>query len=120
MIRDANLDDFDTIVSISGDGLLFEIVNALGVRPDADQALRKPIAVVPGGSGNGLACSLGNAKSLDAVLNLTQGLYRPLDLNVVEQPETNTRKLSFLFVTWGFLSDVDFEVCLYSYTIVCQ
>lgn len=52
---------FDGIVIVSGDGLIFEVFNGLMSRDDWDQAIKIPIGVVPGGSGNGLSFSINYA-----------------------------------------------------------
>lgn len=50
---------FDGIVVISGDGLIFEVVNGIMKRPDRLQVMSKiPLGIIPGGSGNGLAFSI--------------------------------------------------------------
>ncbi|KAG0249310.1 hypothetical protein BG011_009407 [Mortierella polycephala] len=54
-----NLDDIDTLVVISGDGVLHEVVNGLLSRPDWDQARRLVIGIIPAGSGNAVATSIG-------------------------------------------------------------
>ena len=52
---------FDGIVIISGDGLIFEVVNGLMSREDGLQAIQTPLGIIPGGSGNGLAFSINYA-----------------------------------------------------------
>lgn len=42
------------IVSISGDGLPHEIINALATRPDSEEALKIGVAPLPGGSANAI------------------------------------------------------------------
>lgn len=49
---------FDGIVVISGDGLLFEIINGIMKRSDWQSLIKIPIGIIPGGSGNGLAHSI--------------------------------------------------------------
>jgi hypothetical protein len=50
---------FDGIVVISGDGLIFEVVNGIMKRPDRQEVVRQiPLGIIPGGSGNGLAFSV--------------------------------------------------------------
>lgn len=47
------------IVTIGGDGVLFEVMNGIMERPDWKQIINTiPLAIIPGGSGNGLAKSL--------------------------------------------------------------
>ena len=52
---------FDGIVIISGDGLIFEVVNGLMRREDWVDAIQIPLGIIPGGSGNGLAFSINYA-----------------------------------------------------------
>ena len=40
--------------------LIFQIYNGLLARPDWEKAIQYPVGVIPGGSGNGLARSLGH------------------------------------------------------------
>uniref|UniRef100_A0A8D2N818 Sphingosine kinase 1 n=1 Tax=Zonotrichia albicollis TaxID=44394 RepID=A0A8D2N818_ZONAL len=57
-VRDEDLSQWDTLVVMSGDGLLFEVVNGLMERPDWREAMKKPLCILPGGSGNALAASI--------------------------------------------------------------
>lgn len=52
------LDDFDILLSVSGDGLIHEILNGLAHHAHPRKALRMPVAPIPTGSGNGLALNL--------------------------------------------------------------
>lgn len=52
---------WDGVVSISGDGLLFEIFNGLMQRTDWEDAIKIPVGTIPGGSGNGLAHSINHS-----------------------------------------------------------
>jgi sphingosine kinase len=51
--------DYDSIVTVSGDGLIFEVVNGFLHRSDwLDFKTRITIGCIPGGTGNGLVKSL--------------------------------------------------------------
>ncbi|KAG0352138.1 Sphingosine kinase 1 [Gamsiella multidivaricata] len=54
-----NLEELDTLAVVSGDGVLHEIINGLLSRPDWNQSRRLPISIIPAGSGNAIATSLG-------------------------------------------------------------
>uniref|UniRef100_A0AC34R757 DAGKc domain-containing protein n=1 Tax=Panagrolaimus sp. JU765 TaxID=591449 RepID=A0AC34R757_9BILA len=55
----ADLFTFDAIVIVSGDGLLFEILNGLLEREDGESLLQKlAFGMCPTGSGNGLLASV--------------------------------------------------------------
>lgn len=51
------LDNYDGIVVISGDGLVHEVLNGLMDRSDWEKAIKTPIGVISGGSGNALAAA---------------------------------------------------------------
>ncbi|OON13985.1 diacylglycerol kinase catalytic domain protein [Opisthorchis viverrini] len=50
---DADLSSYRALVTVSGDGLLFEVINGLASRPQSDFNI--PIGVVPAGGGNATA-----------------------------------------------------------------
>lgn len=55
-VRTRNVYNWRGIVAIGGDGVLFEIVNGMFERLDWQQSLQEvPLAILPCGSGNGLA-----------------------------------------------------------------
>jgi len=53
-----NLNKYDAIIVVSGDGLIHEVINGLMKRSDRDEVLKIPIGIVPGGSGNALASAI--------------------------------------------------------------
>jgi sphingosine kinase len=52
------LNEFDAIVSISGDGTLHELINGLAQHKEPMRAFRIPIAPIPAGSGNGTSLNV--------------------------------------------------------------
>lgn len=80
------LDGIDAVVAVGGDGLLYECVQGLASRSDADEVLaRVALAPVPGGTGNGLAKTLLEASRerydvTSAVFLLLKGTPKPVDL----------------------------------------
>jgi len=69
-----NLDDCHALVTVSGDGLLHEVIQGLMQRPDAAEAIRRVhLGVIPAGSGNGLAAALGALDPLAAAFNIAKG-----------------------------------------------
>lgn len=114
-VKKADISQWDGIVVVSGDGLLFEVYNGLMARPDWKEAVKKPVGVIPGGSGNGLARALSHAAGepydvtvvIPSVLNAVHGRVVPMDLVKV-----TTEKgcfYSFLSVGWGLMADIDIE-----------
>jgi len=102
------------IVCVSGDGLLNECVNGLMKRLDWTNALKIPIGIIPAGSGNALATSIGATDPISATMIILKGHTRPLDLNVLYQKDTATgmwkvSRFSFMGLLWTIQSDVDIE-----------
>ncbi|EDV97672.1 sphingosine kinase 1 [Drosophila grimshawi] len=110
------LDDWCTILSVGGDGLFHEIINGLLRRPDWSQVLDSiALAIIPCGSGNGLARSIAHGYNepyfsnpvLGAALTAISGRSSPLD--VVRVQLESRVMFSFLSIGWGLISDVDIE-----------
>jgi len=102
--------DVDCIVTVSGDGLIHECLNGLADRPDADDALKIPIAPVAAGSANALCVNvLGIEASFDVAqgcLNAMKGQPMKLDLCAIAQG--GKRSFSFLAQSLGLMADLDF------------
>jgi sphingosine kinase len=58
LAKSFDLSQFDGIVCVSGDGVLVEILNGLLERVDWKHAIRKPLGIIPAGTGNGMAKSV--------------------------------------------------------------
>jgi sphingosine kinase len=50
--------DYDTVVTVSGDGLIHEVMNGFANHDDPRRAFSISIAPIPTGSGNGLSLNL--------------------------------------------------------------
>ncbi|XP_017337775.1 sphingosine kinase 1 isoform X1 [Ictalurus punctatus] len=124
MVREADLSQWDAVVIMSGDGLLFEVVNGLMEREDWEKAIQTPLGVLPGGSGNALAASIhyytgaqpvsGEDLLVNCGFMLCKGLVSHLDLTSVCMASSQ-RLFSFLSLAWGFVADVDIESEKYRY-----
>ncbi|MBN3307556.1 SPHK1 kinase, partial [Amia calva] len=118
LVREADLSQWDAVVIMSGDGLLFEVVNGLMEREDWETAIQTPLGILPGGSGNALAASINHYSGSHAVTGeellvncgflLCKGLVSRLDLASVHMASSQ-RLFSFLSLAWGFVADVDTE-----------
>uniref|UniRef100_A0A671RKR6 Sphingosine kinase 2-like n=1 Tax=Sinocyclocheilus anshuiensis TaxID=1608454 RepID=A0A671RKR6_9TELE len=116
--RSADLTQWDALVILSGDGLLFEVVNGLMDRPDWEKAIQTPLGILPGGSGNALAASVHHYTRASPVWGedlltscgflLCKGLISKLDLISIRL-SSGARLFSFLSLAWGFVADVDIE-----------
>ncbi|XP_076209990.1 sphingosine kinase 1 [Aptenodytes patagonicus] len=117
-VRDEDLSQWDTLVVMAGDGLLYEVVNGLMERPDWEDIMKKPLCILPGGSGNALAASINHYAGNDHVAKkklltncafiLCKGLHTQMDL-VSLSTASGKRLFSFLGFGWGFISDVDID-----------
>lgn len=58
IVKSIPLDKYDAIITVSGDGLVHEVLNGLAAHENPMQALKIPIAPIPTGSGNALALNL--------------------------------------------------------------
>ncbi|XP_078063799.1 sphingosine kinase 2-like [Mustelus asterias] len=58
LIQNIELCEWDGIVIVSGDGLLYEVINGLMERPDWEKAIEMPVGILPAGSGNAVAAAV--------------------------------------------------------------
>ncbi|XP_043090969.1 sphingosine kinase 1 isoform X3 [Puntigrus tetrazona] len=118
LVRSADLTQWDALVILSGDGLLFEVVNGLMDRQDWERAIQTPLGILPGGSGNALAASVHHYTRAPPVCGedlltscgflLCKGVVSKLDLISIHL-SSGARLFSFLSLAWGFVADVDIE-----------
>eukprot|EP01079_Euglenida_sp_SAG-EU17-18_P007977 gene7977-1423_t len=115
MVGNLPLDRVRCLVAVGGDGTLHEIFNGLLLRCDWEQARHKPVCVVPAGSGNALAVSLGLTSPEAGVWTVIQGTPMPLDIASVWDDGTDgsQRTYSFLILEYGSVADSDVSLdCL--------
>mmetsp|Transcript_41170 Transcript_41170/g.129049 ORF Transcript_41170/g.129049 Transcript_41170/m.129049 type:complete len:561 (-) Transcript_41170:172-1854(-) len=130
----ADLQAFDAVVAVGGDGMLYEVVNGIAARPDAAAMFAAvPLGVIKGGTGNGLAVSIlkeieEELDVLSSTLQLLKAPARNFDLSLVTHGaedsaaastvhdaasasgfQAATTKVNFLSLTWGIISDIDIE-----------
>jgi diacylglycerol kinase family enzyme len=99
---------FGAVAVVGGDGLFGEIMNGMNSRQDREAALSLPLGVLPAGSSNCLACSVGLRQPLAAAFSIARGVVRPLDvLKVTLSGETEKVILSVCGVSYGFISEVN-------------
>ena len=81
LARNEDLSGVDAVLSVGGDGTLCEVVNGLMSRPDKDETLKRvALGIIPAGSGNTVAYSMG-VYSVDAALDtVLRGLVRDFDV----------------------------------------
>ncbi|KAF5315834.1 hypothetical protein D9611_004729 [Ephemerocybe angulata] len=110
-VKDLELDKVDAIATVSGDGLIHEVLNGLAQHADPMSALRIPVAPIPAGSGNGLALNLIGIKhgfdSASAALNIVKG--RPMKTDLFSITQGGKRSFSFMSQSLGLMADLDLD-----------
>lgn len=111
-VRELNLAETDGLVIVGGDGTIHDAIAGLMSRPDWETAIKLPLSIIPGGTGNGLSKSLLTASGetynpLNSAFLIAKGKQQSLDL--IEVIQNNERYYSFLSLAWGLISDVDIE-----------
>lgn len=103
-------DFIDAMLLVSGDGLVFEVVNSI-CKADRRDLIISPI---PGGSANAFAFELckesGEEYSLQTCAYIAQkGTKAPLDVTKLELLTEQKTVYSFLMFAWAIIADVDIE-----------
>ncbi|EDV29279.1 Sphingosine kinase 1 [Trichoplax sp. H2] len=111
-IINANLSKWDGILVVSGDGLIYEVINGLNERQDWDTVRHMPIGILPAGSGNALYASImkfsGEPNDIvSATFIIAKYSTRPLDLMHLQSKKNNF--LAFLSIGWGMIADIDIK-----------
>ena len=109
--------DYELVVTVSGDGLVYEFVNGMMNRADAATAAASlPIFPAPGGTSNGLFRSIcAQAGEVDNLLGaamlIARGTPVPLDVWRYSRPAEPSAVVgwSVLSLSWGIIADVDIE-----------
>lgn len=84
-VRDLDMSKVDLVISVSGDGMLHELVNGIMKRDDWHQATKVPVGVIPCGTGNALAATLMYPLPIISILTLIKRQWRPFDLMAAYQ-----------------------------------
>lgn len=109
-IRAADLSSIDCIMIISGDGLLFEVVNGMMERADQEKAFQIPLAIIPSGSGNAVSASiLYQTKEFNDPSNSAFICVKgePVELDLMEITGSGKRVFSILSIEYGLLAEID-------------
>lgn len=109
LARELNIDEYDTILCASGDGIPYEVINGFYQRPDRAQAFSKiNIVQSPGGSGNAMSLScLGATSASLSALRILKGKPSQCDLMAISKSSSDEVILSFLSQTYGAIAQAD-------------
>jgi sphingosine kinase len=83
IVKDLDKEAFDAIVTVSGDGVIHDVINGFMQRPDARDAMRRvSLGIIPGGTGNSLSISLlGEKRGFDPVYTALQVIKGKLKID---------------------------------------
>jgi diacylglycerol kinase family enzyme len=98
----ARLKGVDGVLVLGGDGTINAVVHGLLSRPATD--VIPPLAIMPLGTGNALACDLGVTDIETGIARLLVGETRPVDVISVTAGERLFHALTI--VGWGLAADV--------------
>lgn len=98
----ARLKGVDGALVLGGDGTINAVVHGLLSRPATDVV--PPLAIMPLGTGNALACDLGVTDIETGIARLLVGETRPLDVISISSGERRYHALTI--VGWGLAADV--------------
>ncbi|MBE9046903.1 sphingosine kinase [Pleurocapsales cyanobacterium LEGE 10410] len=104
--------DLDGLVIVGGDGTIHDAIASLMSRPDWQTAIKIPLGVIPGGTGNGLCKTLLESSKeaydpLNAAFLIAKGKQQSLDIAAIRQ--NDAKYYSFLSLAWGLISDIDIK-----------
>ncbi len=105
-----NIDDYEGILAVGGDGTLFEVIN--GILKNKTDA-QVPISQVPVGTGNSFTKDLGITNMEDAIDAVLRGESRGIDIG-----EFNCSRGNFFFANilgTGFVSNVAYRARKYKW-----
>lgn len=96
---------YSAIIVVGGDGLLHECINGLMSRKDRSDPSLLPIGLIPAGTSNAVARSLGISDPVWATVCVLKGACRLQDLVAYEQD--GRRLYGHFACMWGIFADID-------------
>lgn len=111
----ADISEYDAIIALGGDGILFEILQGLQTRADYETLMEKiKFGIVGCGTCNGLAKSIlhssqENYSVLESTFMICSGLCEKMDLSSYQTTNSNKTFTSFLTFSWAIMADIDIE-----------
>ncbi|KAH3757604.1 Diacylglycerol kinase [Pelomyxa schiedti] len=100
---------YSGIITVSGDGLLGQLVNGMLGRQDWHEAIQTPIGVIPAGTMNGLSSSLLVTSPTVSMFNILRGVIRPFDAMLFVQPKSKRVHWGIVNLLWGLFAEIDFN-----------
>ena len=99
---------FTEFVVIGGDGLFGQLFNAIMAHPDHELLRKMPIGIIPGGTGNSLACDMGCKDPCIAAIHVARG--KTIDADMFKLDTQDTKKTFYsTAMTYGYPCEVAIE-----------
>ena len=96
-----DIQSIDCICVIGGDGSFHEAINGLMLREDK---LKKPLGIIPAGSGNSLSRDLNILNPLDSIKAIINGKITTMDIGKINS--NNGTIYSFNITGWGMVANI--------------
>ena len=100
--RTVEIEGYECITILGGDGTMHEVINGLFTRPDKKNL---PIGLIPAGTGNSLMHDLKCLDPAEATRNIVKGYTRNFDVAKVEMDHKTV--YAFNIVGWGLVTDIN-------------
>lgn len=107
IVNEIDLNQYDGIISIGGDGLFHELINGILTRDDWEEARYMPVGLINSGTSNALNINFDIATTRHSILNIIKGNVEKFDVLRASQGEKVY--FSHLSLTWGVMADTDIQ-----------
>ena len=101
LVKDTNISNYDSVCAMGGDGTLFEVLNGMFSRNESD---RRPISVIPNGTGNSFMKTIGIESQLSSIEKIAKNESRPVD--VMKAVCDDEVLYSLNLIGWGMATDI--------------
>ena len=101
LVKDNNISSYDSVCAMGGDGTLFEVLNGMFLRKKRD---RRPISVIPNGTGNSFMKTIGIESQLSSIEKIAKNKSRPVD--VMKAVCGDEVLYSLNLIGWGMATDI--------------
>ena len=101
LVKDTDISVYDSVCAMGGDGTLFEVLNGMFSRNESE---RRPISVIPNGTGNSFMKTIGIESQLSSIEKIAKNESRPVD--VMKAVCGDEVLYSLNLIGWGMATDI--------------
>ncbi len=99
--RAMNIDQFESICLVGGDGTIHEAINGMFMRKDGKHL---PLGLIPAGTGNALMHDLKCMEPTNAAEQIVKGYTKKIDLAEVNMD--HKKVFTLVVIGWGMITDI--------------